>query len=204
MNDKELRELRDAYRYALESDATVPPSDEELAKLVIGELSAAEREDVVARMLRSPEAIEKHKVLEALHAEARQQPAPRRRWYGVAAVAASVLLAISVWQFLPEQQPGGIRSDVPSAGSPSGNVVLTDSPTEYLWASEPGAIRYRVELFNNAGDALWESEWTEDAQVEAPSADLLQLDSGARYFWIVHVEGATARQSLGPYWFRIE
>lgn len=204
MSDKELRELRDAYRYGLKREPVESPSDQELAKLVTGELSAPEREDVVARMLRSPEAIEKHKVLEALHAETRDRQVPRRRWHVAAAVAASALIAISMWLFVPEQGAEGIRSDLPSAGSPSGNVLLADSPAEFRWTAEPGAIRYRVEMFDNSGESLWESGWTQEVVIQAPSGDRLQLDGGARYFWIVHVEGASARQLLGPYWFRIE
>lgn len=204
MSDRDLDAYREAYRYSLQNSGQVPPTDEELAALVTGELSTRDRDRVVLAMLKSPEAIEKHRILEELHQQRPDSgPVHGRRYRGLA-VAAAIVLAVSVWTFLPTDVPVSQRTGDPVSSSPSGNVALRVPPGVYEWTAEPGARRYRITVYSNAGERLWQSDWVTQVRQSAPGGDELPLERGARYYWTVDIDGGVGRDSLGPYWFRLE
>lgn len=210
MDDRELAAYRDAYRHLLKENAEPPPSEDELAALVTGELDPDARDQVVRQMLGSQEAIEKHKILQEVHRQAEQRQPSQRIWPRVAGVAAALVLAFSVWQFAPpEPQDPAQRGARPenggqAGGVPGGNAALDVAPGVYQWKAEPGARRYRLQVFDDAARRLWQSDWTAATQIPAPTDDELSLSNGERYFWIVEIDGSAERQSLGPYWFRIK
>ena len=209
MDDRDLARYREAYQHSLQGSDIEQPSDEKLTALVTGELAGDERERIVLQMLQCPEAIEKHRILEELHEQASERRSTYRGWVQGLGLAATVLLAVAVWVTVPkgwlEAGPeSNHRSDTPLTSRPSGNVSLTAAPAEYRWTAEPGARRYRVEIFDDAAESLWQGSWTEETQVSAPAREEMTLRGGARYFWVVEIDGAAARQTLGPYWFRLE
>lgn len=207
MDDRDVSEYRKAYRHLLKGSAAPPPSDEELTALVTGELEGEERGRVALRMLQSPEAMEKHRILEELHQQVEGRRPAYRSWLQGAGVAATVLLAFAVWTLAPirgSDPDGNNRSDAHLTSSPSGNISLKTAPTVFRWTAEPGARRYRVEIFDDAAESLWQSSWIAETTVPAPSGSELVLSGDARYFWIVEVDGVAARQTLGPYWFRLD
>jgi len=204
MTDKhnDLTTYRDAYQRILDERAEPGPTNDELAQLVTGELTGDEREAVVMQMLRSPDAIRRHQLLEELHRETRVGSRPLRRpWLQPMAVAASLVLAVAIWQWLPTESPDARRSDG-AYSSPSNNVLLEASPQRFRWSAEAGARRYRVTLYDNAGLQAWQSNWTTDTEVSLPPG--LQLPGNSRHYWQVEIDGNSARRTLGPYWFRIE
>ncbi|MGI9328876.1 MAG: hypothetical protein ACR2PZ_26910 [Pseudomonadales bacterium] len=210
VDDRELAAYRDAYGHILKNNAEQGPSDDELAALVTGELDDDARDRIARQMLSSQQAIEKHKILQELHQQAaKRRPLPQK-WPRVAGIAATLVVAFSVWQFLPPesqvttQRGDKLESIGQTASSPSGNVALEAAPTAYQWRAEPGAHRYRVQVFDAAAQQLWQSDWTTGTQLPAPTDGELSFPYDKRYFWVVEIDGSAARRSLGPYWFRIE
>lgn len=122
-------------------------------------------------------------------------------------LAASLLLAVSLWQLAPiESESEGHRRTATedSDAWPSGNRVLSAEPQEFRWVSQPGAERYRITIYNNAAESLWQSAWLVEARADAPDVADVMFANGSRYFWVVEIDGATQKRTLGPYWFRLK
>ena len=116
----------------------------------------------------------------------RTAPSTRRTATRVGLAAA--VLALILLRSLPF--PGGGRASQrrepsisatapPVAIAPRGSS-LTSSPL--IWTRVSGADRYRVQLLDSAGTAIWHSE-TDDTAAALP--DSVRLSPGASYFWRV-------------------
>ncbi len=115
-----------------------------------------------------------------------------RRWLGAAGTAvaaAAALWFVVVYPGGPGEQPGSTEHRAPmEAGEeaalpvPIAPVGITEAVTEVLWGRVTGADRYRVTLFDDAGDILWELE-ARDTTVLLPES--VELTAGVSYFWKV-------------------
>jgi hypothetical protein len=168
------------------------------------------REDIMHHAPR-PSAAHNETIMQAARANAAKQnrsKRPGRSWLMMGAgLAASAVLAVSVGQLLPTNpSPVEINQRGPSdhAVWPAENLTLGSEPNELRWTAQPGAERYQVNIYSDSAELLWQSIWTTEARVRAPGIRELMFASGARYFWVVEIDGTSSRLSLGPYWFRIE
>lgn len=167
------------------------------------------REEIRRRSPR-PSAAHDRRILDVARATAAatRRPKPRRSWLMVGAgIAASTLVALSVWQMLPVNTliiDTGLRGNGDEAVWPAENRSLAAEPDEFRWAAQAGAELYRVNIYNDSAELLWTSAWVAENRLPAPEVAQLMFSSGARYFWVVKVDGTAAREELGPYWFRIE
>jgi len=130
-----------------------------------------------------------------------------RSWLKIAAgLAASVLVVLSVWQL---SIPTSVDPDTTVRGTdnsevtPADNATLVSVPEAFRWEAQPGVRRYQLSLRNDSAELLWTSVWVDKPEVSLPAEVSNALSHGARYFWVVEIDGNAARQSLGPYWFRI-
>ena len=196
----DLDAFKGAYRRLTRTGA-VAPDDEELAELVTGELNDSQRAAVVERLLRSPEAAERYRTLQALHDAA--QPSSRGRFVRWSTgVAAAVSFAAFVFVSAPESGTTDLvlRGSAQQA-SPAGNARLLEAPDAFRWRQLEDARRYRVTVYDASARPVWESSWTTDAEVSYPAQG---LPTAGAYFWMVQVDGGGSASELGPYWFYLE
>jgi hypothetical protein len=158
-----------------------------------------------------PSAAHDQLILDAARKKAagtRRTKARPQNWIMVGAgLAASVVLAMVIWQSPMTDSPpidAGVRGAGELAVWPAENTLLAAEPDEFRWAAQAGAERYRIRLHNDSAELVWTSDWVLDNRQPAPVVADLMFARGARYFWVVEVDGSASRQSLGPYWFRIE
>jgi hypothetical protein len=108
-----------------------------------------------------------------------------------AAAAAAILLALAVPRWVNDRSghrgpPGAV---VPSPLAPVGTVA---EATALRWAAVVGADRYRVILFDAAGQALYETQLS-DTVVSLP--DSVALAPGRLYLWKVEARTGWDRWS---------
>jgi anti-sigma factor RsiW len=122
-------------------------------------------------------------------------PGPRR-WAAVpllAAAAAAVVLVV----MLPgrptneprHREPAVQSSLAPLTVAPEGSVIRLEQLT---WTGVVGADRYRVALFDTAGQVLWEATLS-DTTARVPAAVSASLDATSAYFWSVRARVAWDR-----------
>lgn len=206
MDDRDLAPYRAAYRYSLAQSAEPPPTDEELAALVAGELDGEERDRVVLQMLKSPEAMEKHRILEELHRQATERGSAQRRWLQGAGIAAALVLAVSVWALAPRLMTPPdervVRSQDTNVSPPNGAEIA--KPPEILrWPSQAGASSYRVKVRDAAANVIWSAESGDASQIEVPQDLSDRLSAGGTFLWTVEATFGGSVDELGPYSFEI-
>lgn len=183
--------------------------DLEIAALATGELTGSEREDALRRLIRSPEAVEKYRILTELHVAAGAIREPRlgnATMYGVAAtVVIAVLIgaaAISpLWDVFDRYPSDSVRTPVAYTVTPGDNALLDQFPLTFEWPEVPGAQRYRVRLFDAAAEQIWLSQWSNVPELAFEGDQRLALDTGTRFFWVVEIEGRASQREIGPFWF---
>jgi hypothetical protein len=124
----------------------------------------------------------------------------RRSWLVPAALAASVLLAVTIGRLAlptaPESEvvrsgaDGGVTLVAPPPESPAGLPML------FAWHPMPGATRYRLEVLTSDGQVALEAETADTAITLQGAAGLAPGD----YKWWVGASsaGTTARSALRP------
>lgn len=119
-----------------------------------------------------------------------------------AAVGGAVLLRqnLPLLPTTPEVERGAAAAEV----SPEPDSVLQAPPETLRWAAQAGAVRYRVKLYDEEANLLWNGPASRQPRVPLPPAVRNRLHPGAAYFWVVEVEGPVQRRQLGAFWFRLE
>jgi hypothetical protein len=210
--EAELRRWRDAYRARSAAGGAECPPPEEVASLVVGDSQGGERERLADHLTTCGRCAADYRDLRELHREASglRPGGARRRLAAWSAVAAMALVAFGLAMLWRAQAPsrletpvaetlrGGVDEAFPSAG-----VTVAAAPPELRWPGQPGATGYRVRLFDERGESLWESASGSATRQSLPAPVRERLASGSGYFWTVEVAGPVARERLGPHWFRI-
>jgi hypothetical protein len=115
---------------------------------------------------------------------------PRRpswQFIGPAAAAAVLLIAVGIWQLVPDQASNApvlresaiTTAPAPIPVGPVGRVARVDSIS---WTTVPGADRYRLTVFDVGGEVVWETEGADTVSM-LPAA--VRLEQGQSYFWKV-------------------
>jgi len=111
-----------------------------------------------------------------------------RRWAAVpllAAAAAAVVLVVALpgrrAADSPHREPAVQSSLAPTTVAPNGSVPRLERLT---WTGVMGADRYRVALFDTAGQVLWETT-VSDTTASVPATVSASLDASGSYFWSV-------------------
>lgn len=143
---------------------------------------------------------------EAIMAKARELAAAQRRPLILRlapgmGIAASLVLAVIVGLWIrSEPLPSTIERGGDSAAlHPLDGAVLTQNPTRFEWRGVERADAYRVTLYDDTAEVVWESIETSETSVAIP-ADT-EIAAGRRYFWVVTVGRGSSTQELGPFWF---
>jgi len=138
--------------------------EERLQQYLDGHMDATEREALEQELLADPtfmaDAYDEVTVREALAETARAHRAafrPRRRPQAVAFLAVAAAACIAFVAFILPRPGGeevfrGGAVGAPQALQPVGDLEAT--PDLFVWTSDPGAARYRVEIFNSVGERL--------------------------------------------------
>ena len=202
--------LRETYRVLQAEGSPGCPTDEELAALALGEPEPARRDALADHVVRCRRCSETAGLLLEMRRETaglgQARPVPtRRRWFSLAAAAAA-LAAIAVLV---------ARSSGPSASAergrplqtagvdPADGAVLSSVPGRFAWpASHPGDA-YRLRLFRDSGDLVWDSGRLSDNSANLPEDVRAALPPGQSYYWAVEVAGPAAATRIGPFSFRI-
>jgi hypothetical protein len=129
-----------------------------------------------------------------------------RPWLlAAAAVLAMILLPLFLW--LPgDRVEDRTRGETSLDVTPAPESSLPSPPRELSWPAEPGASGYRVRLFDDRAEPLWESARIVEPRIQLPGEAIEAMaaaGAGAAFVWIVEVEGASYEDRLGPFWFRV-
>jgi hypothetical protein len=197
--------FRDAFRALQTEGSPSCPSDEDLASLVLGD--AGTRRDALAdHVVSCRRCAESVGILYDTHREV-SGPSPRapaRRWLSVAAAA----VALATLGVLLARRPDRLPSVDRGAASRSGAVVppdraaLPESPLRLQWPARSGAETYRVKLFRDSGELVWDSGSMTSVSADLPADARERVGTGA-YYWIVEIEGPLGKERSGPFSFRV-
>lgn len=202
-------DLRAAYR-ALQAEGSAQcPADEELAALVVGEIEPPRREELADHVIACRRCAESAGILFEAHREAGGHPAPgvstRRRWLSLGAAAAA-LAAIGLLVTRSADRPVSIERGRParvSGLSPADGSELNAAPTRFVWPPRDQAEGYRLKLYGDGGDLVWESDRAAAPAADVPPAVGSGLEAGRSYYWVVDVDGPIEQTRLGPFSFRL-
>jgi putative zinc finger protein len=118
-----------------------------------------------------------------------------RRWVrgiGIAAAAAALLLVFGPLALRQETGPTYREPPVTTAAAPTPlaprGAVTAVSPL--TWSAVPRADRYRVRVYDAAGNIMWEAE-TPDTATAVPEA--VSLVAGEAYYWKVEARTGVDR-----------
>jgi hypothetical protein len=176
-----LRAVVAAEREALAAESDGPPAEEDPESA--GEPAPAPTAAPALRVIRGgalPPQTPQARVAES---------APRRAWWRhgglTAAIAASLLLAVGVSQFLRGGR-GGVEptrgaGDAVAVLAP-GEVVEAGAPVTFAWRPVPGATHYQFELADADGNAGYQTI-IRDTTTTLPAT--VTLRAGVQYRWIV-------------------
>jgi hypothetical protein len=126
--------------------------------------------------------------------------APRRvpsstNWLRLAAAVAFgaglALLALRTGRFIPDSpSPTRGESRVAWASStPPDGAALSAAPTVLAWEARPGASAYRVALFDEESNLIWESSQDAGTRVALAPDTVARLQKGGTFYWRVTVRG---------------
>lgn len=176
------------------------PTDDELVELLLGELDDSDRQVVVDRMLQSPEASERYRILKDLHRETKRNARKPRR-FAPFAVAATVILGIGIVLLRPigDGTPPVRGGD--SSASPSGYEELSEAPSNLQWHLTSARLPYSVSMFDESGTLLWQVDNLDAQTLTLSEVNRERLTAPGTFFWIVEDAGGT---ETGPYWFQID
>ena len=200
-------DLRKAYHALQERGSDGCPPPETLAALATGELAGDERKRIADHVIRCRTCSEAAQILLQTHAEAGSRPDTRSpRMIRYAALAAAAVVAVVAVRLLMSPQGGPSVQRGPSASAqvePADGASLSGAPDGFRWPAEPDAESYRVKLFDDTGEPLWQSDPTRETRVALPPSERARLKAGKAYFWNVEVEGRLEKKRLGPFRFRL-
>ncbi len=140
-------------------------------------------------------------------------PVSAGRWRRQFAVAATIVLALSVGFFLMRdrfvvKQPSEAdvlrqetgSSPVPQLFAPKGGAQVQSNDVEFRWSEVYGAERYALTLLNEKGDIVFETSTVENRL--SLSAAAARLEPGKTYFWYVRARlsnGTAADSAIGKF-----
>jgi len=185
----------------LEQRTKTPDCPDELiiADFVDGRLTPPSRAPVVAHLLTCARCRALVKASSALaHPAAELRPQPFRRWsrwslpVGLAAAATLVLLLLRGGRdvespTLREPTVTSTIAPVPITPPRDASVARVD---RLVWSSVPGAVRYRLRLYDHEGFTLWT---VETADTSVALADSVRLQPSVPYFWRVEAQAEWMR-----------
>jgi hypothetical protein len=202
--------LTDAYRRIQEPGSPACPTPESLTDLALGATLGEERARLADHVVSCRRCSEGVQILLATNREARRELGAARsgrlRWL---ALAAATVLAVLAGGLLVLRQRAGVESADRGAAAQAASVIpldasaLVDAPARFEWPAVPQAEGYRVKLFRDSGDALWESDRVTAPHVEIPTERRASIEGGRSYYWVVEVEGPLEKSRLGPFTFRV-
>ncbi|MEM6645965.1 MAG: hypothetical protein AAF730_06905 [Bacteroidota bacterium] len=212
MNDdsKHLTE----YDLASYLDGTLPPEAEQ--RVQAHAASTPEDAAALADAVRLLDAVDDAKNVPVLTAEARRRAAALgagaslKPWYARRAVQATLasvtllVLVIGWWQ--PWIEPEMTFRAAPSANGfsatiPSDGAVIVALPIQFAWHEVSEARRYRVDVFTEAGEAVWQADVAVTDLQWQPEPG--RLAAGETYFWRVQaVRGDGTLLDTDLYLFR--
>jgi hypothetical protein len=197
----ELARLREAAAVlrgprSLERRVETPECLDELAiaDFVEGRLAPAARASVVTHLLTCARCRSVVRAAGRLLSDTAVAPQTERRWrrwsvpLGMAAAAAALLLALWPRSTDDTGSPPGLREPTdtstvaPVPIAPRASVARVD---QFVWSSVPRAERYRLRLYDDEGEILWNAE-TLDTLVALP--DSIALATRVTYFWKVEAQ----------------
>jgi len=203
----ETPDLRKSYSALQLAGSEGCPPPEALAALVTGELAGEERQRAADHVVRCRRCSETSQILFQTHASALGQSRARgvrlMRIVGVAAAAAVAVLAGRLL-LAPRPEPAVERGPSLSISvAPADGANLSGAPGQFEWPSENDAESYRVKLFDDSGDLLWQSEPARETRTALPASERGLLKPGKAYFWNLEIQGRLEKRRLGPFRFRL-
>ncbi len=150
-------DLRRAYQARVNRAGGPPPTPEELAALVSGSGTEAERLEILDRALAHPETARELELLRAITAAERAEaPSRAARWRVPLALAATVTLAVSATLLVLSRRQSEILRAPPALGAPApitpeDAAVRAPGNITFVWHPVPKAGGYRFELLTEVG-----------------------------------------------------
>ncbi|MEL7449836.1 MAG: hypothetical protein AAFN78_11545 [Pseudomonadota bacterium] len=138
----------------------------------------------------------------------RSSPEARpRRWHVPAALAASLIIAVSVGlpnlQHVEQASPASaVRAAQAETAPPSGER-LAALPEQLRWPAAADATGYRVVLRDATADVVWTSTVLVEPQLRLDGDAAAAVAGLETCIWSVEVVGPAEPQELGPYWFHL-
>jgi hypothetical protein len=200
-------DFQKAYHALQEKGSDSCPPPETLAALVTGDLAGEERKRSADHVIRCRACSDATQILLQTDAEAGSRPGVRgRRLIRYAGLAAAAVVAVVAVRLLLPSRPGPSAERGPSTSArvePTDGASLSEAPGGFGWPAEPDAESYRVKLFDDTGEPLWQSDPTRETRVTLPPSERARLKAGKAFFWNVEVEGRLEKKRLGPFRFRL-
>ena len=200
--------LQDAYRALQHEGSSACPSDDELAGLVVGDVDDARRALLADHVVSCRRCTESAAILFETHRETsgagRAAPIARRLWFSLAAAAAALVVVGLLVARPGARAPAAERgASGPSAGVvPPDGAALDEPPTRFEWPTTAEAESYRLELYRDSGELVWDGGRQTDTRAPLPAAARARLSAGA-YYWVVEIEGPLGKTRSGPFSFRV-
>lgn len=197
MNDDER--LRRIYRGALDRQpplAGPAPTPEELEALAGGRLTGDPATQLLDRVMADPRLQAEFELLRATHVAGRQLSRPLvPRWLAVAAVVTLTASGLLTWRAWRTDGPTVVRGGTTVALAAPVAAASVAPPVRLVWRSVPNALRYRLEVIDDAGAAIVSTILPDTSLVLAPG----QVTAGASYRWWIEVSlsaGGSARSEV--------
>ncbi|MCH9695525.1 MAG: hypothetical protein K0U72_13515 [Gammaproteobacteria bacterium] len=160
-------------------------------------------QDILGTVDGSPSAQHDDTVIDAIErASNRIQIRRRRRRFLPLSAAAGVLLAVvlGILLFPMSEDSIPVLRQTGGEGVPGNYVELAEPPQELLW-SAAGRAPYRVAMYEDNGDLLWQIDGVNEPALAVSLSQRASLATSGTYYWVVTAESGV---ESGPYWFRVE